>query len=91
MDAQTALTLERDDIVLHQSQTYRVIAAFTGGYLLRLYGQHMTPVVPSAKCQLVYRKDEVPPGFTVGPLNPGEEYTLRAVIEERLRKEGQES
>jgi len=87
MDAQSALTLERDDVVLYQSQLYRVTEAFARGYMLRLRGQHMNPEVLSAKCQLVYRQADVPPGFYVTPLNATEEAEVRAVIAERLRKE----
>jgi hypothetical protein len=87
MDAQTALTLERDDIVIYQSQLYRVTEAFARGYMLRLRGQHMNPEVLAAKCQLVYRKAEVPPGFAVTPLNAQEEAKIRRVIAARLRRE----
>jgi hypothetical protein len=55
-----------------------------------LRGQHMTPEIPSAKCQLVYRQAEVPPGFTVTPLNDEQEAQIRAVVAERLRRESQE-
>jgi hypothetical protein len=87
MDAQTALTLERDDVILYQSQLYRFTVAFARGYMLRLRGQHMSPEVLSAKCQLVYRQAEVPPGFTVTPLNDEQEAMIRGVIAERLRRE----
>ena len=90
MTPQEALTLERDDVCLYQSQLYRFTVAFARGYMLRLRGQHMSPEVLSAKCQLVYRKADVPPSFTVTPLNAEEEAQIRAVIAERLRRESQE-
>ncbi len=86
MSPQEAVALERDDVVLFQSQTYRVIVVFAHGYMVRLYGQHMTPEVPTAKCQLVYRRDAVPAGFTVGPLNADQEAELREAIQERNRQ-----
>ena len=87
MTPQDALTLEYGDIILFQSQTYAVITVFAHGYMIRLLGQHMNPEVPTAKCVLVYRRDAIPPGFTVGPLNATEEAEIRQVIQERIRKE----
>jgi hypothetical protein len=89
MNADEALTLEYGDVILYQSQLYRVTVAFARGYMLRLRGQHMSPEVLSAKCQLVYRKADVPPGFAVTPLNAEEEAMIRGVIAARLEQERQ--
>lgn len=91
MSPQDAMALERDDVCLYQSQTYRIIVVLARGNLLRLRGKHGNVEVPAAKCLLVYRQDAVPAGFTVGLLNAEEEATIRAVIQERIRKEGKES
>ena len=89
MNADEALTLERDDVCLYQSQLYLVTEAFGRGYMLRLRGQQGNTEVPAAKCLLVYRKDAVPPGFTVTPLNDEQEAQIRAVIAARLERERQ--